>query len=120
MAELADPAVSELHQMASKKAQELSIALEKYEKFRNIISENMADFIELSRVNAELKEVEVLVADEEGGGYGSLKELESELKTEKENLEEKKCLVKELECLMSSVSFLSRASFLTEMWNSGD
>ena len=85
MAELADPAVSELHQMASKKAQELSIALEKYEKFRNIISENMADFIELSRVNAELKEVEVLVADEEGGGYGSLKELESELKTEKEN-----------------------------------
>ena len=53
----------------------------------------------------ELKEVEVLINDEERAGYGSLKDLELELETEEATLTEKKDRVKELQTLMTAVSF---------------
>eukprot|EP00581_Thalassiosira_minuscula_P014753 CAMPEP_0183721268 /NCGR_PEP_ID=MMETSP0737-20130205/13594_1 /TAXON_ID=385413 /ORGANISM="Thalassiosira miniscula, Strain CCMP1093" /LENGTH=1404 /DNA_ID=CAMNT_0025951247 /DNA_START=143 /DNA_END=4357 /DNA_ORIENTATION=+ len=104
MTELADPDVSELHAMASKKVQDVRAALDKYETWRKTVSENMPEYLELERVAAELKEVEGLINDEDGGGHGSLKELESELKTEEDSLTEKKERLKELQTLMTAVN----------------
>jgi len=104
MTELADPDVSELHAMASKKAQDIRVALDKYESWRKTISENMGDYLELSRVVEEAKEVEALINDEEGEGYGSLKDLESDLDKEEATLTEKKELLKELQTLMTAVN----------------
>ena len=105
MTELADPDVSELHAMASKNAQEVRGALDKYEIWRRTVSENMSEYLELGRVVSELTEVEGLINDEEGGGHGSLKDLESELETEEATLTEKKEHMKELQILMTTVSF---------------
>merc|ERR1712194_759195 len=106
MNELGDPEVSELHAMASKKATEIRLALEKYENWRRAISENMGQYLELERVNTELREMEGLINDEEGGGYGSLKELEAELKTEEDNLAEKKNHTSELRGLMNTCNVI--------------
>ena len=106
MTELAEPDVSELHAMASKNAQEVRGALDKYEIWRRTVSENMSEYLELGRVVSELTEVEGLINDdEEGGGHGSLKDLESELETEEATLTEKKEHMKELQILMTTVSF---------------
>ena len=92
--------------MASKNAQEVRGALDKYEIWRRTVSENMSEYLELGRVVSELTEVEGLINDdEEGRGHGSLKDLESELETEEATLTEKKEHMKELQILMTTVSF---------------
>ena len=106
MNELADPDVSELHQLASKKSQKARDALEKYESFRGTISEQMGCVLEYNNVVEELKTVEAIIRDEEEGGHGSLKEFESQLNEEEATLLEKKELVTELQSLMNLVSFL--------------
>mmetsp|Transcript_32482 Transcript_32482/g.56581 ORF Transcript_32482/g.56581 Transcript_32482/m.56581 type:complete len:1402 (+) Transcript_32482:134-4339(+) len=110
MTELADPDVSELHAMASKNAQEVRGALDKYEIWRRTVSENMSEYLELGRVVSELTEVEGLINDEEGGGHGSLKDLESELETEEVTLTEKKEHMKELQILMTTVNGIQDAA----------
>lgn len=82
MNELADPAVSELHAMANKKVNNVRETLEKYENWRKIINENINDHLECIRVIEELKDVEAIIQDEEAGGHGSLKDLQSEMKNE--------------------------------------
>jgi hypothetical protein len=104
MNELADPDVSELHQLASKKSQKARESLEKYESFRGTISEQMGCVLEYNTVVEELKTVEAIIRDEEEGGYGSLKEFESQLNEEEAILSEKKELVTELQSLMTLVS----------------
>eukprot|EP00571_Detonula_confervacea_P010665 CAMPEP_0172307014 /NCGR_PEP_ID=MMETSP1058-20130122/7955_1 /TAXON_ID=83371 /ORGANISM="Detonula confervacea, Strain CCMP 353" /LENGTH=1404 /DNA_ID=CAMNT_0013019073 /DNA_START=130 /DNA_END=4344 /DNA_ORIENTATION=- len=104
MNELADPDVSELHAMANKNAQKVREAIDNYEKWRRIISENINEHLEFARVVEELKEVETIIGEEEGGGHGSLKDLESELKTEEATLTEKKDLLNELQTLMTTVN----------------
>ncbi len=47
MTELADPDVSELIAMASKKAHEVRSSLDKYESWRKTVSENMGDYLEV-------------------------------------------------------------------------
>ena len=104
MNELGDPDVSELHAMANQKAQKVREAIEKYENWRRIISENINEHLEFARVIEELKDVESIIGEDEGGGHGSLKDLESELKTEQAALSDKKDLVNELQTLMTTVS----------------
>lgn len=105
MTELADPDVSELHAMAQQKAKDARAALDRYEKWRNTISECMNEYLEYARVSEELKEVEGFINDEEGGeGIGSLKGLEQDLETEEAILAEKKEHVKELQTLMTTVN----------------
>ena len=82
MNELADPAVSELHAMANKKVNNVRKTLEKYKNWQKIINENINDHLECIRVIEELKDVEAIIQDEEAGGHGSLKELQSEMKNE--------------------------------------
>ena len=82
MNELADPAVSELHAMANKKVNNVRETLEKYENWRKIINENINDHLECIRVIEELKDVEAIIQDEEAGGHGSLKDLQTEMKNE--------------------------------------
>lgn len=104
MSELADPLVSELHFMANKKSKETSDTLQKYEHFRRSTSENMSDYLEYTRVLEELKELENLIKEEEGGGYDSLNNLETDLKTEENALKEKKELAEELQTLSTTVN----------------
>lgn len=106
MNELADPDVSELHQLASKKSQKAREYLEKYESFRGTISEQMGCVLEYNNVVEELKNVDAIIRDEEEGGHGSLKEFESQLNEEEATLLEKKELFTELQLLMTLVSFL--------------
>ena len=121
MNELADPDVSELHQLASKKSQKAREALEKYESFRGTISEHMGSVLEYNTVMEDLKTVEAIIRDAEEEGHGSLKESESQLIQEEANLSEKKELVTELQSLMTLVSvenwcevvLLTRTSILT-------
>lgn len=100
-----DPDVSELHAMANKKAKDVRERLDRYENWRRIISENINDHLEYARVSTELKDIKAIIEEEEGGGYGSLNELESELKNEEATLAEKKSQVNELQTLMTTVSF---------------
>ena len=108
MNELADPDVSELHQLASKKSQKARESLEKYESFRGTISEQMGCVLEYNTLVEELKNVEAIIRDEEEGGHGSLKEFESQLSEQEASLSEKKELVTELQSLMTLVSVESR------------
>ena len=103
MTELGDPDVSELHQMANKKAKDVREALEKHDTWRRIVSENINSYLEYDRVINELQEQEQVINDEEGG-RGSLKDLEAELKTEEAALEEKKEKLKELNALMTTLN----------------
>jgi len=105
MSELADPLVSELHFMANKKSKETSDTPQKYEHFRRSTSENMSDYLEYTRVLEELKELENLIKEEEGGGYDSLNNLETDLKTEENAWKEKKELAEELQTLSTTASF---------------
>lgn len=109
MNELADPAVSELHAMANKKAGSIRETLDKYENWRRIINENINDHLECIRVIEELKDVEAIILDEEGGGRGSLKELQSEMKNEEAKSSEMKSRVTDLESLMTVVSSKKRS-----------
>lgn len=113
MNELADPAVSELHSMASKKAGSIRETLDKYEHWRKIINENINDHLECIRVIEELKDVEAIILDEEGGGRGSLKELQSEMKDEEATSLEKKARVADLQSLMTVVSLMKRSHNLS-------
>ncbi len=87
MNELADPAVSELHAMANKRVNNVRETLEKYENWRKIINENINDHLECIRVIEELKDVEAIIQDEEAGGHGSLKDLQSEMKNEEVHID---------------------------------
>ena len=91
--------------MANKKSKETSDTLQKYEHFRRSTSENMSDYLEYTRVLEELKELENLIKEEEGGGYDSLNNLETDLKTEENALKEKKELAEELQTLSTTASF---------------
>mmetsp|Transcript_20519 Transcript_20519/g.49341 ORF Transcript_20519/g.49341 Transcript_20519/m.49341 type:complete len:1398 (+) Transcript_20519:99-4292(+) len=104
MNELADPHVSELHAMSNKKQKDVREFLERYENWRRIISEHINEHLEFTRVTEEMRELAVIIEDEEGGGRGSLKELESDLKTEEDTLGEKKELVNDLQALMTAVN----------------
>ena len=110
MNELSDPDVSELHQQAKKKVASISENLGKYENWRKTINENIQDHLECIRVSEELKDVEAIIQDEEGNGRGSLKELESEMKSEEATLEQKKKAVTDLQTLMSVVSSIQVAA----------
>ena len=91
--------------MATKKAGEVRAVLDRYEKYRKTVSENMHEHIEYLRVLEELKEVEAIIADEEGGGgINSLQALEADLKKEEEALAENKDLLTKMNTLMSTVS----------------
>jgi hypothetical protein len=102
MNELADPAVSELHSMANKKAGNVRETLDKYENWRKILNENINDHLECIRVIEELKDVEAIILDEDG----SLKEIQSEMKKEEETSLEKKSRVTDLQSLMTVVSLI--------------
>lgn len=108
--ELSDPDVSELHQQAKKKVASISENLGKYENWRKTINENIQDHLECIRVSEELKDVEAVIQDEEGGGRGSLKKLESEMKSEEVTLEQKKMAVTDLQTLMTVVSSVQIAA----------
>ncbi|KAL7541621.1 hypothetical protein ACHAXR_011068 [Thalassiosira sp. AJA248-18] len=110
MTELADPDVSELHAMANKKSKEVREALGRYDKWRGKVSENINEYLECTRVIEELKEVEMLINEEEGGGRGSLKDLDSDLKTEEATLSDKKDHCNELSTLLTTVKGIQDTS----------
>ena len=110
MNELSDPDVSELHQQAKKKVASVSENIGKYENWRKTINENIQEHLECIRVSEELKDVEAVIQDEEGSGRGSLKELESEMKSEEATLEQKKKAVTDLQTLMTVVSSIQVAA----------
>lgn len=110
MNELADPDVSELHALANNKVASYRETLEKYENWRGTINENINDSLECIRVTEELKDVETIIQDEERGGRGSFKELESEMISEEATLSEKKKDLIDLQALMTVVSTIQDAA----------
>ena len=108
--ELSDESVSELMvtQDGAAKARE---AIDRYEKWRKIISENIHEHIEYTRIVAEIKETEALLA---GEGQAELKEVEAELKLEEEKLADKREVAKELQGLLQTVTSLHETG--TRVW----
>jgi hypothetical protein len=104
MNKLADPNVSELHALANNKVASYCETLEKYENWRQTINENINDHLECIHVTEELKDVEAIIQDEEGGGQGSFKKLESKMISEKVKFSEKKHALVDLQALMTVVS----------------
>ena len=100
--ELSDESVSELMvtQDGVKTARD---AIERYEKWRKTISENIHEHIEYARIVAEIKETEALLS---GEGQSELKEVEAELKLEEERLTDKKEVANELQGLLQTVTSL--------------
>jgi site-specific recombinase XerD len=68
MNELADPDMSELHALANNTVASYRETLEKYENWRRTINENINDHLECIRVTEELKDVDAIIQDKEGGG----------------------------------------------------
>lgn len=108
--ELGDESVSELMVTLDsvKTARE---AIERYEKWRKTISENIHEHIEYTRIVAEIKETEALLA---GEGQAELKEVEAELKLEEEKLADKREMANELQGLLQTVSSLHETG--TRVW----
>ena len=106
MNELQDPIVSELHEMIKQKASTAREALKKYEDWRSTIQEHISGYLEYIRVIEELQDLQGVIEEEEGGGRGSLKEYESDLKSEEDALSDKKERVSELQSLMTAVSVI--------------
>ena len=101
MGELADAEVSELILASRDKSQEARSALSNYENWRKIISENMNEHLEYTRINEEIKEVQAFIGEEVDS---ELKELESSLKATESRLSEKKEISGELQQLLGAVS----------------
>lgn len=110
MTELADPDVSELHSMANKKSKEVRECLERYEKWRGMISENMSEHMEFARVTEEIAEAEMLINEEDQGGRGSLKDLQAELETEKQLQAGKKEDMGEFQSLLTAAKEIQNAA----------
>jgi len=108
--ELSDESVSELI-VTQDGASAARAAIDRYEKWRKTISENIHEHIEYTRVVAEIKETEALLA---GEGQAELKEVEAELKLEEEKLAEKREVAKELQGLFQTVTSLHETG--TRVW----
>ncbi|KAL7429484.1 hypothetical protein ACHAXM_001722 [Skeletonema potamos] len=108
--ELSDESVSELI-VTQDGASAARDAIDRYEKWRKTISENIHEHIEYTRVVAEIKETEALLA---GEGQAELKEVEAELKLEEEKLAEKREVAKELQGLFQTVTSLHETG--TRVW----
>jgi len=98
--ELSDESVSEL-MVTQDGAATARDAIDRYEKWRKTISDNISEHIEYTRVVAEIKETEALLA---GEGQAELKEVAEELKLEEEKLADKRELARELQGLLQTVT----------------
>ena len=96
--------MSELHAMATKKSVEVRAVLDRYERYRKIVSENMHDYIEYLRVIEELAEVKTIIASEEDRGVLYSLHVESELKNKEKSLSDSKERVNKLNSLLMTVS----------------
>ncbi len=110
LVELSDESVSELINMGDS-AEQAGEAIERYEKWRKTISDNMHEHIEYTRIVGEIKETEALLS---GEGQAELKEVEAELKVEEEKLADKKVVANELQGLLQTVTSLHESG--TRVW----
>jgi len=108
--ELSDESVSEL-MVTQDGVATARDAIERYEKWRKTISENIHEHIEFTRIVAEIKETEALLA---GEGQAELKEVEAELKLEEEKLADKREMSNELQGLLQTVTSLHETG--TRVW----
>eukprot|EP00970_Alexandrium_tamarense_P014915 scaffold4488_cov185-Alexandrium_tamarense.AAC.19 len=98
---LVDPDTSELMEMISKKNKESTESLERFEKWRTAIAQNINECIEYTGVNNEIKDLEAFIAAE---GEGELKDLQDQDQSLKEKLSEKQKEASSLRTLLASLN----------------